>query len=41
VDEDLQLLLVLIFLAVGGVCVATGALSSLPDAIADAIRGLF
>jgi hypothetical protein len=41
VDEGLQGLLVLIAVAVGAVCMATGVLGSISETIADAIRSLF
>jgi hypothetical protein len=41
VDEGLQGLLVLIAVAVGGVCLATGILGAISETIADAIRSIF
>ena len=39
-DDDLQGLIALIVIAVGGICMATGVLSQLPRMLADAIQSL-
>ena len=41
VDDDLKMMLVLVGIALGGVCAATGVLSSVSDMITQGIRGLF
>jgi hypothetical protein len=40
-DDELQGLIALVVIAVGGVCMATGVLSTVVEMLGNAVRGLF